>query len=113
MSRNGEGNIRSESYAGRAGAGDDTAIGRLTLDKKFAGDLEGTSRGQMLGSDQRRKARAVTSRMEKVTGKLGGRSGSFVSAARWHDEEAERPEHERVRSCLIPARANSQASPER
>ena len=30
-------------------AGDDTAIGRLALDKKFSGDLEGTSRGQMLG----------------------------------------------------------------
>ncbi|HEY1925256.1 MAG TPA: DUF3224 domain-containing protein [Candidatus Acidoferrum sp.] len=59
-------------------AGDDTAIGRLTLDKKFSGDLEGTSRGQMLGYRSATEGSAGYVAMEKVTAKLGGRSGSFV-----------------------------------
>lgn len=59
-------------------AGDDTAIGRLTLDKKFSGDLEGTSRGQMLGFRSATDGSAGYVAMEKVTAKLGGRSGSFV-----------------------------------
>jgi len=59
-------------------AGDDTAIGRLALDKKFSGDLEGTSRGQMLGFRSATEGSASYVAMEKVTAKLGGRSGSFV-----------------------------------
>ena len=59
-------------------AGDDTAIGRLALDKKFSGDLEGTSRGQMLGFRSATEGSAGYVAMEKVTAKLGGRSGSFV-----------------------------------
>jgi hypothetical protein len=59
-------------------AGDDTAIGRLTLDKKFSGDLEGTSRGQMLGFRSATEGSAGYVAMERVTAKLGGRSGSFV-----------------------------------
>ena len=59
-------------------AGDDSGIGRLTLDKKFSGDLEGTSRGQMLGFRSATDGSAGYVAMEKVTGKIGGRSGSFV-----------------------------------
>jgi hypothetical protein len=59
-------------------AGDDTGIGRLALDKKFSGDLEGTSRGQMLGFRSATEGSAGYVAMEKVTAKLGGRSGSFV-----------------------------------
>jgi hypothetical protein len=58
--------------------GDDTGIGRLALDKKFSGDLEGTSRGQMLGFRSATEGSAGYVAMEKVTAKLGGRSGSFV-----------------------------------
>ena len=61
-----------------ADAGDDTQIGRLTLDKKFSGDLEGTSRGQMLGFRSATEGSGGYVAQEKVTGKLGGRSGSFV-----------------------------------
>ena len=61
-----------------ADAGDDSGIGRLTLDKKFSGDLEGSSRGQMLGFRSATDGSAGYVAMEKVTGKLGGRSGSFV-----------------------------------
>jgi hypothetical protein len=59
-------------------AGDDSQIGRLTLDKKFSGDLEGTSRGQMLGFRSATEGSAGYVAMERVTAKLGGRSGSFV-----------------------------------
>ena len=61
-----------------ADAGDKTGIGRLTLDKKIFGDLEGTSWGQMLGFRCATEGSAGAVAMEKVTGKLGGRSGSFL-----------------------------------
>jgi uncharacterized protein DUF3224 len=59
-------------------AGDDSGIGRLTLEKKFSGDLEGTSRGQMLGFRSAKEGSGGYVAQEKVTAKLGGRSGSFV-----------------------------------
>ena len=40
-------------------------IERMSIDKTFAGDLAGTSIGEMLA-------------MEKVTGTLAGRTGTFV-----------------------------------
>jgi hypothetical protein len=61
-----------------ADAGDDTTIGRLTLDKKFSGDLQGTSRGQMLGFRSATEGSGGYVAQEKVTAKLGGRTGSFV-----------------------------------
>jgi hypothetical protein len=61
-----------------ADAGDDTAIGRLTLDKKFSGNLQGTSRGQMLGFRSATEGSGGYVAQEKVTGNLGGRNGSFV-----------------------------------
>ncbi|MBV9887019.1 MAG: DUF3224 domain-containing protein [Acidobacteria bacterium] len=59
-------------------AGDDSGIGRLTLDKKFSGDLEGSSRGQILGFRSAKEGSGGYVAQEKVTAKLGGRSGSFV-----------------------------------
>jgi hypothetical protein len=53
-------------------------IGRMLLDKKFSGDLEGTSRGQMLAAGTAVAGSAGYVAMEQVTGKLGGRSGSFI-----------------------------------
>lgn len=52
-------------------------IGRFTLNKVYHGDLEGTSKGEMLGyGDPKSSAGAVA--MERVTGTLKGRKGSFV-----------------------------------
>jgi hypothetical protein len=56
----------------------DTGIGRNTIDKEFHGDLEGTSKGQMLAAMGSVKGSAGYVAMEKVTGTLKGRSGSFV-----------------------------------
>lgn len=57
---------------------DDPNLGRYSLDKKFHGDLEGTSKGQMLTAGTAVKGSAGYVAIEKVTGTLRGRSGSFV-----------------------------------
>ena len=53
-------------------------IGRMLIDKKFGGDLEGASRGQMLAAGTAVAGSAGYVAMEQVTGRLGGRSGSFL-----------------------------------
>lgn len=55
----------------------DATLGRMTIDKQFHGDLEGSSKGQMLtvGTDVKGSGAYVA--VERVTGKLNGRSGSF------------------------------------
>jgi hypothetical protein len=78
MSEMAKGTFEVKATPVAADAGDDTQIGRLTLDKKFTGDLEGTSRGQMLGFRSAVEGSAGYIAMEKVTCKLGGRAGSFV-----------------------------------
>ena len=57
---------------------DGATLGRLTLDKSFHGDLEATSRGQMLTGMSSVKGSAGYVAIERVTGTLGGRRGSFI-----------------------------------
>ena len=57
---------------------DGQTLGRLTIDKQFSGDLEGTSRGQMLTGGTTVRGSAGYVAIERVTGTLGGRRGSFV-----------------------------------
>jgi len=55
------------------------SLSRLTIDKRFHGDLEGISKGEMLAiQSEDVKGSAGYVAMERVTGKLKGRSGSFV-----------------------------------
>ena len=56
----------------------DGGFGRLSLDKKFHGALEGTSKGTMLGFQASDKSGAGYVALEMVTGTLDGRSGSFA-----------------------------------
>jgi hypothetical protein len=56
----------------------DARLGRLTIDKQFQGDLEATSKGEMLTGSTQVKGSAGYVAMELVTGKLNGRSGSFI-----------------------------------
>jgi hypothetical protein len=58
--------------------GDDSGIARLLLDKHFHGDLEAASKGQMLAASGTVKGSAGYVAIEKVTGTLAGRKGSFV-----------------------------------
>lgn len=60
------------------GGAEDSHLGRMSIDKTFHGDLEGTSRGQMLTAMTPVDGSAGYVAVEKVTGTLDGRSGSFV-----------------------------------
>ena len=57
---------------------EDSLLGRLTIDKQFRGDLEGTSKGQMLTAMTATKGSAGYVAFEKVSGTLQGRTGTFV-----------------------------------
>ena len=56
----------------------DAALGRLSIVKQFHGDLEGTSRGEMLSARTSVEDSAGYVAIEKVTGTLRGRQGTFV-----------------------------------
>ena len=56
----------------------DASPARMLIDKQFHGDLQGTSKGQMLAAMTEVKGSAGYVAMEHVTGSLGGRSGSFA-----------------------------------
>lgn len=56
---------------------DDPSLGRFIAEKQLHGDLEGTSKGQMLSAGNPASSGAYVA-IEKVTGTLQGRSGSFV-----------------------------------
>ena len=59
--------------------GADAELGRMTIDKQFHGDLEGTSKGYMLSSAGTVvKGSGGYVAIERVTGTLKGHSGSFV-----------------------------------
>jgi hypothetical protein len=53
-------------------------LGRLAIDKEFRGDLAGTSKGEMLTAMTSVKESAGYVAIERVTGTLQGRKGSFV-----------------------------------
>lgn len=55
----------------------DAAVGRFTLDKKYHGDLEAIGTGEMLTAMTAVKGSAGYVAIEKVTGTLAGRTGSF------------------------------------
>lgn len=57
---------------------EETTVGRMSIDKQFHGDLEATSKGQMLAAGTTVKGSAGYVAIEQVTGILHGRSGSFV-----------------------------------
>jgi Protein of unknown function (DUF3224) len=58
--------------------GPDAPVGRMSIDKQFQGDLSGTSNGQMLmASSPSVNGSAGYVAIEKVTGTLNGRRGSF------------------------------------
>jgi hypothetical protein len=57
---------------------EDATMGRMTIDKQFHGDLEGSSKGQMLTAMTDVKGSAGYVAIERVTGTLRGRAGTFV-----------------------------------
>jgi hypothetical protein len=55
----------------------DAAVGRFSLDKKYHGDLEGSATGEMLAGMTAVKGSAGYVAIEKVSGSLAGRRGTF------------------------------------
>lgn len=53
-------------------------LGRLSIDKQFHGDLEGTSKGEMLTAGTAIKNSAGYVAVERVTGSLHGKTGTFA-----------------------------------
>ena len=56
----------------------DQTLGRFLLDKQFHGDLEAVSQGQMLSAGTAEKGSAGYVAIERVSGSLSGRKGTFV-----------------------------------
>ena len=53
-------------------------LGHLSIDKQFHGDLEATSKGEMLSAGTNTKGSAGYVAIERVTGTLHGKRGTFV-----------------------------------
>src|SRR5271163_492258 len=53
-------------------------LGRMSIEKQFHGDLEGTSAGEMLSVGTEVKGSAGYVAMERVSGTLHGRAGTFA-----------------------------------
>ena len=56
----------------------DASLGHMSLEKQIHGDLEATSKGQMLTAATDVKGSAGYVAIERITGTLKGRSSSFV-----------------------------------
>jgi hypothetical protein len=56
----------------------DPTIGRMSIEKQFHGDLEATSKGQMLAVQGDVKGSAGYVAMERVIGTVSGRAGTFA-----------------------------------
>jgi hypothetical protein len=55
-----------------------STLGRMSIDKQFHGDLEGTSKGEMLTGMTSVKGSAGYVAIERVSGTLKGRKGTFI-----------------------------------
>ncbi|MBI3651095.1 MAG: DUF3224 domain-containing protein [Acidobacteria bacterium] len=56
----------------------DASLGRMTLEKQYHGDLEATGTGQMLTAGSASKGSGGYVAIEKVSGSLQGRKGTFM-----------------------------------
>lgn len=54
------------------------SLGRMSIDKTFSGELDATSKGEMLSAMTTVKGSAGYVAIEQVRGTLSGKSGSFV-----------------------------------
>ena len=57
---------------------DGAHLGRMSIDKQFYGDIQAISKGEMLSATTEVKGSAGYVAIERVSGTLNGRKGSFV-----------------------------------
>ena len=60
----------------------DAAVARMLLYKEFRGDLEAIAHGEMMAAHEPLTGAGVYVAIDRVTGTLDGRSGSFLMAHR-------------------------------
>ena len=72
----GEFEVRMTSQSSDEGTG--STLARFTNEKKFSGELEATSKGEMLTAGTGVEGSAGYVLIERVTGTLQGRTGAFV-----------------------------------
>src|SRR5262245_38551595 len=61
-----------------AAEGEEPTVGRMTIDKQYHGELEASGKGQMLTGMSAVQGSGVYVAVERVSGTLGGRTGSFM-----------------------------------
>ena len=61
-----------------ADSSDTGGFDRMSLEKTFSGDITGTSRGQMIAAGTAVEGSGAYVALERVTGTLQGRTGSFL-----------------------------------
>ena len=69
--------VKLTPLAGEEGAAG-AALGRMSIDKQFHGDIEGSSKGEMLTALTGVKGSAGYVAIERVTATISGQKGSFV-----------------------------------
>ena len=67
--------MKTQSNPGQT---DGVTLGRMSLEKRFSGGLVATSQGEMLTAMTETKGSAGYVAIERVTGALHGKKGSFV-----------------------------------
>ena len=70
--------VEMKAQQAEQGVVDGVSLGRMSLDKRFDGDLAATGRGEMLTALTPVQGSASYVAIERVTGTLHGKSGSFV-----------------------------------
>lgn len=78
---------------------EDAKVGRMSIDKTFAGDLVAASQGEMLSGGSPAEGSAGYVAIERVTGTLNGRSGSFLL----QHSGTMTPESQEVTIRIVPA----------
>lgn len=78
MLRHAEGSFDVKTTPQQPGASLEPTIARYDLDKQYHGDLEAASKGEMLASGNPASGDAGYVAIERVTGALQGRTGSFA-----------------------------------
>jgi hypothetical protein len=84
---------------------DTVASGRLRLDKTYRGDLTGTGRGEMWSVDTGVQGSGGYVAIERITGSLAGREGSFVLL---HQGTMSRGADFRMRLVVVPESGTNQ-----
>lgn len=63
---------------GEGDVAEGSSLGRMSLDKRYSGDLEAGGRGEMLAARSDVPTSAAYVAIERVSGSLQGREGSFA-----------------------------------